>query len=439
MCQRHRRKQRTPGRVSRRDVIRYGLAGAGIAALGPLGRSMMPAAQGAPLPNHKRLVVINCYGGYDGLNMMPITAGPAAQAYQDRRPAIGIDPLDALPLNGVSDYGLHPNLANLQTLFNAGEVATFQKIGYPTEDLSHFVSQDIYSFGVRGSFGPLGIPASGWIARYAELYAPTPLGACAIGVGLPLDFEGGSSNPLTLFNLTSFQFFADGAYPANSQHQLDTMDALLNGYSGTPLSESAALAEQQGHQLSNDIQDALQNSASPQAANYPASSPGTFLKDVANLINHGTETEVFFTGFNGWDTHAAQTNQNNANTGTMANLITRLDGAVGVFAQDLKDMGVWNDTVVLIVTEFGRRNFENGSFGTDHGHGNTFFATGGPVIGGYYGPQLAEADLLQNYLDYEIDFRDVYKEALSRHLGVDDAPVFPEPLEKNNTLNYLPV
>ncbi len=439
MCKQHRRHTPTKGQVSRRDLIRYGIAGAaGIAALGPFGKAVIPTAHGMPLANHKRLVVINCYGGYDGLNLMPVVAGPAAQAYQDRRPSIAIDPLDTLALNGVTDYALHPNMTSLQTLFNAGEAATFQKVGYPTADLSHFVSQDIYSFGVRNSFGPLGIPASGWIARYAELYAPTPLGACAIGVGLPLDFEGGATDPLTLFNLSSFQFFGDGAHFENSQHQLDTLETLLGGFSGNALSDAAAVAEEQGHQLSDDIQDALANSASPQAANYPTTTPGTFLKDIANLINHGTETEIF-TGLNGWDTHASQTDANDPNLGTMADLITRLDGALGVFTQDLKDMNVWNDTLVLIVTEFGRRNFENASIGTDHGHGNCFFATGGNVIGGYYGPQLAEADILENFLDYEIDFRDIYKEAVTRHLGVNAAPIFPEPLVINTALNYLPV
>ena len=78
---------------------------------------------------------------------------------------------------GSSAYTLHPALTHLQAMWNLGEVALVNLVGYPQANLSHFTSQDIYSLGVRGEFAALGIPESGWIARFADLYAPTPMGA----------------------------------------------------------------------------------------------------------------------------------------------------------------------------------------------------------------------------------------------------------------------
>ena len=100
-------------------------------------------------------------------------------------------------------------------------------------------------------------------------------------------------------------------------------------------------------------------------------------------------------------------------------------------------LGLYARAVVLVISEFGRRNFENSSQGTDHGHGNMFFAVGGPVKQGLHGPDLTETEIAnENWLDYEIDFRDIYKEAVG-FLGGNPNTVFPEPQEKNNTVDFL--
>ena len=414
-------------RLSRRDLLRYGVAGAGIAALGPFG-GMLRHATGAPIAGLKRLVVVNCYGGYDGLNLfVPITNS----AYFDRRPSIQIDPLQTHALSGTTDYALHPELDRLAGFYNQGDGAIFRKVGYPTANLSHFTSQDIYSWGVRGDFAPLAIAESGWIARYASAHAPTPMGAAALGVGRPLDFEGGSSNPFMASSLATFDFQSNGLGVGAHQHRVNTAKALVDAFAGDEDTEAAAVAIGQGYDLAAQIQTAVANYSSGQT--YPATSPGVYLRDAAILIQGGFETEVFYTGFNGWDTH---TNQG-AEGGTQASLMTRLDDAIGTFLDDLVDMGAYDDTVVLVISEFGRRNFENSSQGTDHGHGNMFFAVGGPVKQSLHGPDLTETEIAtENWLDYEIDFRDIYKEAVG-FLGGDPNAVFPEPQEKNNSVDFL--
>lgn len=432
MCKRHLKKS-----VTRRDVLRYALAGTGIAALGPMVKGLLPVAHGAPLPNHKRLVVIFAYGGYDGLSMLvPVTNS----AYYSRRPTIAIPAVDALALNGSSDYALHTQMDRIASLYNNdGSVAVFRKAGYPDENLSHFESQDFFSWGVRYDFASLPIDESGWIARYADLHAPTPMGAAALGVGRPLEFEGGTTPPFLAQSLSTFNYlnagFAGESSSAKSARHLHRMAAaqnVLGLYSGTGLPSEAKLAIEQGQQLTQQIQQAVANYSSPVV--YPNTTPARYLKDAAILIQGGFETQVFFTGFSGWDTHGSQ----GASTGTMANLVMRLDDAVGAFADDCKNMGVWDDTLVLIMSEFGRRNFENGSAGCDHGHGNTFFAVGGNVNGGLYGPDLTVAEVQnQNWLGYSIDFRDIYKEAVADHMGHDPLPIWPEPQVINQNLGYV--
>jgi len=418
--------------MNRRDLLRMSLAGAGIVALGPLARGARKAQPvGTPI-NATRLVVINCYGGFDSLNMLvPITN----QAYYDRRPTLAITPSNTLALNGVPDHGLHPNMVHMADLFNVdGKLAAIRKVGYPNANLSHFSSQDIYSLGVRDGFSSLGIGESGWLARYAALNAPTPMGGVSIGVGRRPDFIGGSSNPLIVKRLSDFRFQSDNRYSNNHLHRRQTIANILASFQGSPAAMDTAIQLAQGDQFAAQIQAAVGAYQSAGGVAYPTTSPGRQLRDVATLIQAGFETRVFLTGIGGWDTHGNQ----GAETGRQGDLITRLDDALHNFVLDLKSMNVWNDTVILIVSEFGRRNYENSSGGTDHGHGGIFFATGGPVIGGLYGPPITESDVSQeNYLTYGVDFRDVYREAIATHLGADPTPIFPEAQVINTTLNYL--
>ena len=103
-------------------------------------------------------------------------------------------------------------------------------------------------------------------------------------------------------------------------------------------------------------------------------------------------------------------------------------------------VGVWDDVLIVVITEFGRRTGVNGSAGTDHGHAFTTLLAGGAIAGGSsYGPDLTDGDLTvaSGYPAYAVDFRSIYKEAVQDHLGADAAPVFPEALAIENVLNYV--
>jgi len=423
---------RKRGSVSRRDLLRYSAVGAGIVALGPLAK-FLPTAGGAPL-QQKRLVVINCYGGNDTLNMfVPVSLNP----YYSRRSGLALQASQCLSLAGAdswntSNYMLHPSMPNVAAMWQAGQVAAVNRVGYPKADLSHFVSQDIFSLGVRGSFAPLGVPDSGWIARFCDSYAPTPLGAVCVNVGRPLDIVGGTTSPLPVSSLAAFKLQGAGAngntYSPAYYHRLNNAKTILDRFSGTGRSASEQTALQQAHDLTTQVQTSLSNYTS--SVVYPTDRFSKQMKDIAVLVQGGFESRIFYTGFGGFDTHSAQL------TG-QANLFTQLDNALGAFAQDMQAMGTWNDMVVAVITEFGRRNYVNGSAGTDHGHGFTMLLAGGAVRGGVRGPDLTDADLNAEYPSYAVDFRSIYKEILNHHMGFDPAPVFPETLPIDTTLGIV--
>lgn len=430
-CSCSRSSFRWPRGVSRRDVLKVALSGAGIMALGPLARRI-PAAHGAPVPGQKTLVVIDLDGGCDTLNAVIPLAVPE---YATRRPTLAVPPASALSLasgpGGPTAYGLHPQFDRLQTLWNDGDVGFVHKVGYPIENLSHFESQDVFSRAVRGDFGVLGLTPSGWIARYAEVEAPTPTGAVSIGMGRPTSFVGGASNPLQVSSLQAFRFNSDPGASNNHLYRVQLIQQMLAASTATGTPAEVRTAVEQAYDLSAQVQAALSAYNTYAATSgvvwpSPSTSISRNLKDVAALVYAGFDTRVFFTGIGGFDTHGGQ----GTTTGTLPTLFQRVDDAIGAFVADMKNMGTWDDTAIVLYTEFGRRNYENGSQGTDHGAGFEMIVLGGAVNGGLYGQDITSQDLQGEYLEYSVDFRDVYREVLKDHLGVGAAnlaTVFPEP------------
>ena len=422
--------------LGRRDLLRASLFTAGFLALGPLGRRLTEAS-GAPLANHKRCVVVNLSGGCDTLSMV---VPKSLSSYVTQRGAIAIPSDQLLTLQGTSKYGLHPSMPEVAALWNAGDALAVQRVGYPNANLSHFESQDIFSYGVRNGFSALGALPSGWIARYADLYAPTPLGAVSVGMGRPLDFVGGQSNPLLVSSLAGFKVNGTGSSNAR-QYRIQAAKNVLEASSTSGLPSEAKQSLQSAHDLTAQVATALSAHEAyvpTSGVTWPTTTIAKRLKDVAALIHGGFETRIFYTGVGGYDTHGGQ--GTTSGTGSLPTLLSQLDGALGAFAAEMTALGLWNDIVVIVITEFGRRNEVNGSVGTDHGHAYTALALGGRVKGARsFGPDLTDTDLTikQGYPDYAVDFRSLYKEVLNKHLGANPAPVFPEALPIEATLGIV--
>ena len=442
--------------VSRREVLRYSAAGAGIAALGPLGANMIKSASAAAAAG-KHIVIVNLFGGNDGLNTIIPTQAAAYGAYASRRPTIAIDPNTHYTFPNANDYPngdprdgkdvndfmlgpnylAHPAMNRIAGLYQEGGMAVVNLVGYPNENLSHFTSEDIWSRGVRGSFAA-GTRPSGWIARLVDLVSGDSRGAISVGVGRRRDFLGATTDPLALSRANNFAFDRVGN-TSNHAFKLDTVRQMLalNGSGGAAgLSRDAM---DQAHQLVDSV-GAAAAAPTPQDANYSGDSPSRQMEDIARLIQAGFPTCVYYTGFGGFDTHGDQgSNSVNARHGR---LMRRLDDAIGVFSDDMKAMNRWNDTVIIVISEFGRRNFENGSNGTDHGHGNPVMVFGGGVNGGVYGPDVTDTLINdERWMPFNgVDFRDIYREIISGHLGVgsdDVAQIFPEMQASTQTFGIV--
>lgn len=410
---------RPSGPLTRRDAIRMSLGAFGLAALGPLERAVAaaprPLAPLAPIASQKFLVVIELDGGNDGLNMVvPQTLAN----YTARRPtiALGLAQTQALDTGpaATTDFRLNGRMPRLAQLYRDGQLAIVNRVGYPSANQSHDTSKLIWAVGSRE-----GLPtANGWIARYAGLAAPTTLGAVSVRRGRHRTMTGGSSSPLTLDSLASFRFDADTAFNANHAHRMQLVRSMLEARASSATRDALLT----GHALATQVGAAVTGYTG--TAVYGTSGIGSAMRDIAMMLQANFETRIFYTGFGGFDTHAAQ----GTVTGPHPDLLEDLDEAIGGFAADCTAMGIWQNAVVLVMSEFGRRNFENGSGGTDHGGANVVLVAGGAVQGGLHGVAPSDVDLAASVLPYAVDFRALYANVLTSHLGLADAAmVFTEP------------
>ena len=446
---------------SRRNFLRVGAAGASAVALGALDSSISPfsakPAKALALQNHKRMIVINMLGGNDGLNTVIPVTGSAASIYLANRPTIGFSQGQGLALTGgpgVSEFEIHPSMVNIQGFWNQGDAAFVNKVGYPSQNLSHFVSEDIWSYGARGGIAALTGFAPGWLARFGNNHASSPMGLVSLGVGRRLDFEGSTANPFLVNSVSSFSYDTDWHYSNNHALRREVVANILSMQPAVGLrgeiaaaAEAAATAAAQvgiaatdyeTYETANSIQYPLRAGSTTSLTNM-----GRRMRDIALLIHGGFDTSVFYTGIGGFDTHSDQGPRH-------AQLLGEIDDALGIFRQDIgiqdappsgPSPAIWNNLTIVIISEFGRRNYENGSDGTDHGHGSCVTVIGGPVNGGIYGGPLLDADMNAEYLPYSTDFRDIYRALLGgNHMGLNASEltaVFPETQPINSTINVV--
>ncbi|MEM8883036.1 MAG: DUF1501 domain-containing protein [Planctomycetota bacterium] len=415
-------------RFSRRRFLKGAAMGAGAVSILPiLGQRPARAVQGVP---GRFMVVINMLGGNDGLNMVvPSHLDP----YVTRRPTINLVeniPQDEslLDLAG-SDFKLHYGLGTLQNIWDQNDLHIVQKVSYPNPNQSHFTSQDIMSFGVRDT--EFGGDGRGWLGRFADEYASNPsepLGVVSVGMGRRRDFESDVTDPLIISTVNGFRVDDDNDYRTDHVLRERVVRDILESDANPPADPALSIfsANKQAYELVDQIQAETSEWIDP--GTYPNTSLGRNLKTVSQLL-HAQDTfntKVFYTGFGGFDTHSNQ-HVNGANDGRHASLMRQLDGAVDAFRTDMQDRSMWNDCVIVVISEFGRRVFENGSDGTDHGHGNAFLVMGGRVKGGNMTGDIVESDIATaSTVPFEYDFRDLYGNVIQNHLGVNPTPLFPD-------------
>ncbi len=346
------------------------------------------------------LVVIFLRGGADGLTLAPPLED---DGYHNARPQLRIRKGDALPLN--DQFGLHPDLAPLLPFYHAGQLALIHAVGSEDTTRSHFEAQDLMEQG-----GPAG---GGWLGRYLRQTpraGSNPLAAVALGTSAPESLRGAPAS-VVLDSLDAFSFGDSGAEYLSRLETLYQKDSSDLGRIGCDALTAV-----------HKIQELGKSTYSPSAgAVYVADTLGQELRRVAQLITSGVGMEAATIDLDGWDSHFAQ-------SPLIGPLMRSLASNLAAFATDL---GPRLDRVsVVVMSEFGRRVFENASFGTDHGRGGVMFTLGGGVRGGaVYGEWTGlGADALEGPGDVPVttNYRDVLAAVLQRCGGMQDlASVFP--------------
>lgn len=357
-------------------------------------------------PRGDTLVCIFLRGGADGLNMV-VPHGD--EAYYGRRPTLAIPRPDdrsagarTLDLDGF--FGLHPALTPLHELYTAGHLALVHAAGAPDESRSHFAAQALMERGVA----PEGY--TGWLARHLltlDTHNDSPLRAVSVGDLLPLSLLG----PVNAAVLPSIERERLRAEPAQRVAYVQTLQRLY-AQEGDALLEASA---RQTLEMVRLLRQVEARAYQPRGRAYPAHPFGQALSAVARLIQADVGVEVACVDLGGWDTHAAQ----GGAEGVMARQLTLLAQGLAAFYDDILPQA---DGVTLVaLSEFGRRVEENGSGGTDHGHGNVMLLLGGAVNGGRVvtqWPGLAPEQLVgPGDLAITIDYRDVLGEVVRRRLN----------------------
>jgi len=359
---------------------------------------------GSAAPQRKTLVCVCLRGGLDGLSaVVPHTDG----AYFDARRSIAIPPAGnpdgVLPLD--QRFGLHPALAPLLPLYQSKQFAIVHATGSPHPTRSHFEAQDYLETGVPGD-----ALLDGWLSRYLSLgeNRDHPFRAVAIANSVPRALRGGEP-VIAMNNPANFGIRHGGASVGAFQS--------LYQNANDPLSHAGARAL-------DTMREVRERAEGPYKAeaNYPTG--GRRLMHVARLIKAGFDIEVAWVELGRWDTHVGQSGPKS----TLSRSLSVLGTSLPAFHAD---MGALMDSTLLVTfSEFGRTVAENGTTGTDHGHGGVMFLLGGPVNGGKVAgewPGLGKKQLYRGRdLDVTTDYRRVLTEVLTHHLGVPNVEhVFP--------------
>lgn len=396
--------------IDRRAFLKAG--GVALFSAGPGPTFLARAAGAVPEPGtfqrRKVLVALFQRGAMDALAAVPPIDDPRLRRL---RPRLAMGASRAAGEDAVHDlgvgYGLHPDLGELLPMWRDGTLAVVHAVGSPDPTRSHFDAQDYMETGTPGRKGT----PDGWLNRVVGHlgHDATPFRAVAMTSALPRSLYG-DQPALAVTDLRTFKVDLPGSKAA-SQAAGQGFEALYEETSQDLLRTTSRETFEAVDML--EKLDASRYRPAP-GARYPRSPLGNSLQQIAFLIKSEVGLEVAFAESGGWDTHVQQGTRN----GSFARSADDLAKSIAAFWIDL---GSHRDDVVLMtMTEFGRTVAENGSGGTDHGHGSCLFVLGNAVDGGkVHGDfPVLSGDALYEGRDLPVttDFRSVFSEVAGRHL-----------------------
>ena len=346
--------------------------------------------------NKRILILVELQGANDGLN----TVIPLNQDYYYRlRPNIGIEKKRIL--NITKENGLHYSLKNMAKNYENGNVKIIQNLGYPHAVLSHFRSIDIWETGGDGKKQF----RNGWLVDTLNKYNRNlDLDAKAMFLDNSNSIFRGGLDGFIGPNAVGLQpeeiEVRDTVVPVDDRKNFGLLNEILN-----KRKENSDLLKHLVSKFSK-----VKNRYS-----FGGGQLGSQLSTVCNLIASNINIPVYKVALGSFDTHNNQQN-------THRRLLRDLDVSLSSTINALKEIGLWNNTLIMTYSEFGRRANENGSRGTDHGMAAPHFVLGGNIKGGIIGEYNDLSKLWNNNINFKIDYRSLYEFVLRNHFNITNNP-----------------
>ena len=396
--------------ITRRDFMVSGLTATAAGVIVPpvLAKSVF-AATADGIHNDRVLVVLQLGGGNDGLNTVIPFADPA---YRSARPTIGIAPDKVLPLSSTT--GLNPAMTNLKRLYDAGQVAVVQGVGYDNPTYSHFEGLYVWEHA-----DPARQQADGWLGKLLAAQLDSqghPLTGCALGqASTPAELAAAEATVSVIQSAATYEVAGGAAQraaaPALYRRTPGIYGALFDQALATAETGIAAVA-----QSAAAYRPAVAYTSQP-AVYGSKDSLATSLQLTAEMIVTQPSVKICHVVLGGFDTHQDENARQDA-------LLANVDLALNAFMQDIAAHGMADRVVLMTWSEFGRRVAENGSKGTDHGAAAPLFVVGKPVTGGLYGePPSLTSTIDAGNLKHTVDFRSVYQTLIRDWLQGDSESV----------------
>jgi uncharacterized protein (DUF1501 family) len=390
--------------MSRRSLLRGALALGGASTV--VGSAVVSASASSVVPASSVLVVLSLRGAADGLSLVVPHGDPV---YYAARPRIAIPKASLLAQDAF--FGLHPRLAPLVPMWNAGTLAAVHATGLPAPNRSHFSAMEEVEDADPGSTARVG-----WLNRLVGTRDHhSPLQAVGVASGPPPTELVGPVPLMTVGSLEDMQVAGDDQYDTDPAGKRRRSLATLWGTEPGPL----GVAMRSAMHATTDFTPVL--STADHTASYGDSDLGRALSEVARVIRGNVGVEVLTVDQGDWDMH---TGLGTLDWGQMITNAGDLATAVAAFFGDLGDQA--GKVTLVALSEFGRRVVENDNYGLDHGYGNVMLVAGAGVKGGqYYGSWPGLADTLDADLTVTTDYRSVLAEVVSTRFGSSTASVFP--------------
>ncbi len=409
----------------------------------------------ANCPNDRVMIILQLHGGNDGINMLIPTSD--YDRYYNARANIAIPDKGSrafIKLDNTlatqDQIGLHPDMVGVKSMYDEGIVRMIQGVSYENHNQSHFRGRDILFMGGGAS----DYPTSGWAGRYLKnTYAPETYPANFPNANMPdplaLEFNDDLSlvfhqddnipTSIAIDDPESFFNLVDTLPGYNDKPGIDARGippaSVANSPYGKEMNWILNLEEKSDDYHNRILQVYNKGKSTDPNISYPVSYPlnapkqrvknplSAKLKIIANLIQGGSKTKIYLIRMGGFDTHAQQVETTSATMGNHAALMYHISSAMRAFQDDLKARSIDDRVLTMTTSEFGRRIYSNGSYGTDHGIGAPMMLFGKAVVPGLSG---TNPDLTKENVEFQFDYRQVYASILKDWMCVDASLVDTE-------------